>query len=324
MISMMPVRLLGFVLLLGAIVAFFSALSPHFAATVNVSAILRHMSAIELAALGLTFVVVVRRSDLSFPGIASLGAMTAGWFVAQEQGLPLALLAGISIGIACGAISGAAVGFMRLPDIVSTIAIGAISASLSFHYSQGATISDNFVSVGLVDFNNRSIGLVGVPVLLMLAVNLAAWMFLHRTRFGRGFYATGENPRSALLSGIRTRAYVLGAFAVSGGMSCLAGILRSAEAGQAHVHIGSGFLLPAYASVYLGAALFGRASVAATFASCLLISTTLNGCNLLSVPYYYGEGIVGLLVLLAVIAFDPRTGGLLTAAIRHSGNQTEA
>jgi ribose transport system permease protein len=319
----MPIRLLGFVLVLGAVMVLFSAFSPHFATTANFSAILRHMSAIELSALGLTCVVVVRKSDLAFPGIASLGAMTAAWLIAQQQGLPLALLAGIAIGIVCGAISGAAVGFMRLPDIVSTIAIGAISASLSFLYSQGATISDNFVSAGLVDINSRSIAFVGVPVLLMLAMNLAAWVILHRTRFGRAFYATGENPRSAFFSGVRTRSYLLGAFVISGGMSCLAGILRSAEAGQADVHIGSGLLLPAYASVYLGAALFGRTSVLATFASCMLISATLDGCTLLGVPYYYGEGIMSLIVLMAVIAFDPRTAGLLSTAILHSGKKTE-
>jgi len=303
-------RVLAFVSLLGAVVVLFSGVSPNFATTANLTTILRHMSATELAALGLTFVVVVRKSDLSFPGIASLGAMTAGWLVAQELNLFVALFAGIGIGVIFGAISGAAVGFMRLPDVISTIAIGSISLSLSYLYSGGATISDNFMSAGMTDINDRSVAFLDAPVFLMLVMNIAAWLVLHRSRFGRGFYATGENPRSAFFSGIRTRMYLLGAFVASGGLSCMAGILHSAEAGQADVNAGSGFLLPAYASVYLGAALFGRASVPATFASAVLISMTLNGFTVVNIPYYYCDGIISAILLMSISLFEPRTGKL--------------
>ena len=41
-------------------------------------------------AIGLTFVIVVRHFDLSFPGIASLGAMTLGWLIATGTPLPAA------------------------------------------------------------------------------------------------------------------------------------------------------------------------------------------------------------------------------------------
>jgi ribose transport system permease protein len=315
-------RVLAFVLLLAAVTVFFSSISPNFATTANLAAILRHMSATELSALGLTFVVVVRKSDLSFPGIASLGAMTAGWLVAQEQYLVIALFAGIGIGVIFGAISGTAVGFMRLPDIVSTIAIGSISLSLSYLYSRGATISDNFMSAGMTDINDHRVAFLDGPVFIMLVMNVAAWLILHRSRFGQGFYATGENPRSAFFSGVRIRMYLLSAFAISGGMSCLAGILRCAEAGQADVSAGSSFLMPAYASVYLGAALFGRASVLATFASSVLISVALNGFTLLNIPYYFGDGIISAILLIAITVFDPRTGRLLSAKIFRCGYRT--
>ena len=315
------IRVLAFVSLLGAVTAFFSGFSPNFATTANVAAILRHMSATELSALGLTFVIVVRKSDLSFPGIASLGAMTAGWLVAQDQSLIVALVGGIGIGVLFGAIGGVAVGLMRLPDIVSTIAVGSISLSLSYLYSHGATISDNFMSAGITDINDHRVAFLDEPVFLMLVMNASAWLLLNRSRFGRGFYATGENPRSAFFSGIQIRLYLLGAFAISGGMSCLGGILHCAEAGQADVSAGSGFLMPAYASVYLGVSLFGRASVLATFASAVLISTMLNGFTLLNMPYYYTDGIIGGILLLAISVFDPRAGRLLSTEVFRYGDR---
>jgi ribose transport system permease protein len=309
-------RLLGFLLLLAVVTAVFQALSPNFASADNISAILRHMSADGLAALGLTFVIVVRKSDLSFPGIASFGAMTAGWLIAGDHSLLVSIAGGVAVGVICGAVNGIAVGLVKLPDIVTTIAVGSIAYGLSYLYSNGSTISDNFMTSGITDINDQTIAYIDEPVFFMLLLNVLAWLVLHRSRYGRAFYATGENPRSALFSGISVRLCVLLAFVISGAMSCWAGVLHCAEAGQADVDAGSTFLMPAYASVYLGAALFGTASVPATFAGTLLISTMLNGFTLLSVPYYYSDAIISVVLIAAISIFDPRIGASLRR-LRH-------
>jgi simple sugar transport system permease protein/ribose transport system permease protein len=311
------VRLVGFLVLLAAVAVLFSLLSPQFASAANISAIFRHMSADGLAALGLTFVIVVRKSDLSFPGIASFGAMTAGWLIATDHDLLLSVAGGVAVGLVCGAVSGIAVAIVALPDIITTIATGSIAYGLSYVYSNGSTISDNFMTSGITDINDRTVAYLDEPVFFMLLLNVLAWLVLHRSRFGRAFYATGENPRSALFSGIRVRLYVLMAFVVSATMSCWAGILHCAEAGQADVDAGGTFLMPAYASVYLGAALFGSASVPATFAGTLLISTMLDGFTLLSMPYYYSDAIISIVLISAIAMFDPRLGAALRR-LRHA------
>jgi ribose transport system permease protein len=309
-------RCVGFLLSLAAVVVLFGLLSPQFATAANVSAIFRHMAAAGMAALGLTFVIVVRKSDLSFPGIASIGAMTAGWLIASDHSLATSIAGGIGIGLVFGAVNGVTIGLVDLPDIIVTIAIGSIAFGLSYLYSNGATISDNFLTSGITDINDQSIAYIDEPVFIMLALNVLAWLVLHRSRYGRAFYATGENPRSAVFSGIPARLYILVAFVISAALSCWAGILHCAEAGQADVDAGSTFLMPAYASVYLGAALFGTASVPATFGGTLLISTMLNGFTLLSVPYYYSDAIVSVVLIAAVAAFDPRIGAVFRKLVR--------
>jgi ribose transport system permease protein len=59
--------------------------------------------------------------------------------------------------------------------------------------------------------------------------------------------------------------------------------------------------MPAYASVFLGNALFRRPSAGATFLGMLLITTMLNGFTVLSVPYYYGDAIESLVLILALL-----------------------
>lgn len=305
------IRFAGFAALLLAIGGMFAVLSPQFASADNIAAIFRHMSADGLAALGLTFVIVVRRADLSFPGIASFGAMTAGWLIAAGHGLLASIAGGVAVGILCGVVNGVAIGLMDLPDIVTTIAIGSVAYGLSYIYSNGATISDNFMMSGITDINDQTIAWIDEPVFFMLLLYVLAWVLLHRTRYGRSFYATGENPRSASFSGIRIRLYIMAAFTICAATSCWAGVLHCAEAGQADVDAGSTFLMPAWASVYLGAALFGVPSIPATFAGALLISIMLNGFTLMSVPYYYSDAIISFVLIAAIAVFDPRIGAIL-------------
>ena len=64
--------------------------------------------------------------------------------------------------------------------------------------------------------------------------------------------------------------------------------------------------LPIYAGVYLGAALLGGASVPASLLGTLVITVLLDGFSLLRVPYYYGDGVVSLILLAGVVVFDER------------------
>ncbi|HQT47259.1 MAG TPA: ABC transporter permease [Acidocella sp.] len=303
---------LAMVLVIGAV---FGLLSPQFLSQNNIAAIFRHMSADGIAGLGLTFVIVVRRFDLSFPGIAALGAMTTGQLIALGYPLFPSILGGITLGAACGIINGLAISVLMLPDIVTTIAMGSIAYGLSFIYSNGATISDNFMESGILDINDQKIAYLDEPIFFMLVLYVFAWIVLHRSRFGRAFYATGENPRAALFSGVHVRFYVIAAFVLTSATAVWAGILHCAEAGQADPSAGDGFLTPAFASVYLGAALFGFASVPATFAGTLLISMMLNGFTLLSVPYYYSDAIISIVLISAIAFFDPRFAVILQRII---------
>lgn len=306
-------RVLAFLVLLALVAGTFQLLVPGYLGAEHLHALLRHMAVQGLAALGLTFVIVVRQFDLSFPGIASLGAMTLGWLIAGEHDVSTAVAGSLAVGFACGLVNGVAVAGLRLPDIVATIATGGVAVGLSYLYSNGTSISDNFFGSGILDVNDARLLGLDMPAAVLLAAAAAAALLLHGTRFGRAFYATGENRVSARFSGVRVRLYVAAAFALSGTLACLATTLLVASSGASNVTVGNQLLMPAYAAVYLGAALFGRASVAATLAGTLLMSAMLDGFTLMAVPYYDSDAIVSLVLVGAIALFDPRT---LAAAAR--------
>jgi len=306
------VRFLAFAALVFIIGAAFTAVEPRFLSTQNISAVTRHMAANGLAALGLTLVVIVRKFDLSFAGTACFSAMTIGFMIAGGHDLWLCIMAGVLAAAIVGAFNGMAISYFGLPDIVTTIATGSIAGGLAFLYSQGRTIFRNFVTSGILDLNDARLFGYSASFFFLIALYAVAWVFMHRTRYGASFHATGENPVSAHFSGVPTRTYTMMAFIICAVTSVFAVVLILAESGTADTNKGATLLMPAYAGVFLGAALLGGTSVLATLAGTLLITMLLDGFSLLGVPYYYSDGVVSAILLTGVVLFDARVRQLFS------------
>lgn len=298
-------------LVLAAIGIAFQTANDAYLTLANAKGMLRAMAVSGVVAIGLTFVIVVRKFDLSLPGVASLAAMTLGFTLAETNALVPTILACVGVGLACGAVNGLLIGRFGLPDVVTTIAVGSVAYGLAFVYNNGATYSQNFFSSGMVNINFKTVLGMQIPVFVLVAVSAAAFVILHLMRFGSAFYAVGENPVAARFSGISLPGVMVAAFGICGATVGVSMLLHVAAAGSSFVTAGGQILLPAYTAVYLGAALFGRPSVPATLAGALLMTMLLNGFTLLSVPYYYSDIVVSTVLIVAIVAFDPKVARLL-------------
>lgn len=310
---------LTFLVIYGIVFVTFATLSPAFATWGNVNEILRGMSANGIAALGLTFVIIVGHFDMAFPYVASLGAMTMGFLIAAGVPIPLAIALGLLVGLVWGALNGVAIGVFQLPDMITTIATGSIAFALGYLYSNGVSIYDNFMTSGILDLNDARVLGVRMPAILLAGFFLLSWIILSKTRFGRAFYAVGENRRSSRLSGISVRGYVIAAFCLAAVFASFGAMISSASAGMADVRTGVNFLMPAYVAVFLGNAMFGRPSAGATVLGTLLVTTMINGFTVLNVPYYYGDTIQAIVLILALLSSHPELRNLLR---RGSGSPT--
>jgi ribose transport system permease protein len=265
-LSLAAPRLVTLVIMIVVIGAVFQALAPTYLARGNIHSILRHMAASGIVGVGLTFVIAVHRFDLSLSGVATIAAMTLGFLIAKTDSLLLAALGCVAIGAAFGFANGLLIGRANLPDVVATIAVGSIAYGASYFYNGGKSYSDNFFTSGILDINDSSLTGIDAPILIFMITAAIATVVLQMTRYGHYFYATGENPVAARLSGVPVEWMVVTAFVICGALVGAAVILKVSSVGQAMETAGSNVLLPAYTAVYLGAALFDGASVPATFA----------------------------------------------------------
>ncbi len=104
----------------------------------------------------------------------------------------------------------------------------------------------------------------------------------------------------AIFSGVKTKHYIVAAFAICAATSSLGAIMSNASQGSGSVRVGLVFLLPAYASTFLGSAVFRKPTIHGTFLAALFLATLLNGFTLMAVPYYYSDFIIGIVLILAL------------------------
>lgn len=145
---------------------------------------------------------------------------------------------------------------------------------------------------------------IPIPVILFLLIFVIFLFVLQKTTFGRHIYATGSNAKAANLAGVNIDRTKLAAYAISGCMAALSGLILLSRLGSAQPTLGEGYELDAIAAVALGGTSMngGRGKIWGTFIGVLIIAVLNNGLNILGVSSYYQDVVKGIVILIAVLS----------------------
>jgi ribose transport system permease protein len=289
-----------FFILLAIVLTTFSLLHKEFLTVANIRNMMKHVSVMALAGLGLTFVIVVGHYDMSFPWVGTLAGLTMAFMIAKGFGVVTSILVGLASGAVWGVVNGVAIGRFKMPDVILTIGTGSTAWGWAYIYSDGTYIYDNFLTSGIMDVNDGRLFGIPYPTVLMLALYMLAYFLLQRTSYGRRLYATGENRVGAVFSGIRVNFYVVVAFVICSVTGGLATILIASAQGQAGGQSGLTILMPAYASVFLGISVFKKPSIIGTFLGAIFLAAMMNGFTLMSIPFYSMDMVISATLILAL------------------------
>jgi ribose transport system permease protein len=152
--------------------------------------------------------------------------------------------------------------------------------------------------------------LIGLPNLTWLALVLSAALalLLHRTVFGRGLSALGQNGRAAWLAGVKVERVRCITYLLSATLAAFTGLLLAAVSGGAALDMGVEYMLISIAVVVIGGTLVtgGKASVAGVWGASMFLylsNAILNavgaGAGVRSVAY-------GLLIIAVVVVAGGR------------------
>ena len=185
--------------------------------------------------------------------------------------LPVAILAGLATGAACGLVNGVLISAGRLPPFIATLAMMAIARGLATVWTSGWYISglpDAYLQIGQGTFLG-----VPYPVCFALLILVVYSFLLNRWKPLNQSYYVGHNPPAATLSGLRTTLVTFSGYAISGLLAGVAALFLTSRLAMGFFQFGLGSELNAIAAAVIGGASFagGSGSLVGTFLGVLLI-----------------------------------------------------
>ena len=249
----------GVLLIMAATFVAFSLLRPDsFLTLFVVKSILRDCVPLMVAALGITFVLVMNDYDLSVGGLTALLATTVVLLVSDSY-VGLGTVAGVVLTIAIGGSlafgSGVLIAYAGLPSFILTIALGTVFTGLGLQLTSSRSLYEGIPESYAAIASGTVFGLSN-QIFIGLGILLLCHLFLRHTEPGRYMYAIGGNPEAARLSGVPVRFLKALGFGLVGVAASISAILLTSQANAANPNTGLGLLLPAYAAAFLGSSVF--------------------------------------------------------------------
>ncbi|SMR83952.1 monosaccharide ABC transporter membrane protein, CUT2 family [Aliiroseovarius halocynthiae] len=278
--------------------------------------VLLQTSVIGLLGIGMTLVIITGGIDLSVGSVLALSGTVTGMLV--KSGMPVvpAMLIGVLVGAACGLFNGFVITKMKITPFVATLGMMLIARGVALQLTGAAPISRlgeafgvlgngalfRVVEQGANGFPRVVFPGIPYPAILLVIVALAGGYLLRRRRLGRHIYATGSNEEAARLAGVEVDRTKITAYALSGALAGLAGIVLMSRLVTAQPNEGVMYELDAIAAAVVGGAslMGGVGNISGTMLGAFIIGVLRNGLNMAGVSAFIQQIIIGFVVILAV------------------------
>lgn len=286
------------------VVAIMSTLSPYFFDMANLLTMLRLGAVLALVGMGQSLVILAGGAgiDLSVGGILSLSGVLFGLLVTRAGiDLPYAIVLGVLIGAALGAVNGITVAWWGVPPLIGTLGSGWAFSALALVITQGVPVSGFPGSFGFLGAGN----ILGIPAQILLVV-LPAFAILYlitsRTVFGRWIYLVGVNDNAARFAGIPVLRVRFTLYTLSGLLAGLGAVIMASWLMAARPDAGAGLDLQTITVAVLGGIdIFGgTGSLVGAILAVLIVTMLASGLQLGNINTIWQLAILGIILLGAV------------------------
>jgi simple sugar transport system permease protein len=281
--------------------------------------ILRNSAPLMLVSLGMMIVISTRGIDLSVGAIMAVSGAVAltiidGSPTPDDLGTVFGAIGiAVLIGMLLGAWNGFLVAVVGVQPIIATLVLMLAGRGVALLITGGFITTINsapykFMAQGYV---------IGLPFAFFVSVAAVALVALieRRTALGVLTEAVGINPEASRLAGVRSRGIIWGAYAASGLLAGLAGILYSSNTMAADSNA-AGLYIELYAilAVVLGGTslMGGKFTVAGTVIGVFTIETLRSTILFLGVPSAVAPLFLAVAVVIVVLIQSPRLRSLVT------------
>jgi ribose transport system permease protein len=277
----------------------FSLLDERFFSITNFSNIVETSAFVGLLAVGMTAVLLTGGIDLSVGATMYITAAVVGTLLQQDVNYIVAILAGIVAGTSWGFLNAFLIAKVGLVPFVATLATLTVGRGVGLLLTE----SRQFILPPEMAYAASDIFGVGLPVVVLGIVVVAAVVFLRFTAMGRQIYAMGNDREAAKKAGLNVIRLTGSVYVISGFCASLAGIIAISQQGSVSAGIGEGVEFRAIAAAVLGGtSLFGGVGnvFPGTIIGVLLVQMISTGLVYLQVDLYLQEMVAASVIFFAV------------------------
>jgi ribose transport system permease protein len=286
--------------LLVALLLLIEIAAPGFLTGETLALLFANTAVLFILATGVTFAILLGGVDLSIQAVASLASVILAQslpslgFVA----FPVAILSGLAFGILSGFVHVK----LRVPSFVATLATGGVVSGIALWISNGRAITIEEGGREHTAWINAVIAGMPVVVLISAVIGVASFLVLRYTRFGRQAIAVGAGEPAAWAAGINVDRTKIIAFAASGMLASVAGVVLAARLSSGSPVLANQLLLPSIAAVIVGGSAItgGLGGVARTAVGALIISIVRIGMTFVGVNIFLENMVFGAVLIAAV------------------------
>jgi ribose transport system permease protein len=293
----------GLPLLTVALIIVFSILLPDtFPTALNARSIMSDKAVIALLSLSAMLPMIAGRIDLTVGyGIVLWHVVAITLQVNYGMDWPVAVALTLVGGLFVGLVNGVLVEVAQIDSFIATLGTGTILYALANWHTGGRQIM-GLLPKGFIAINATWIAgfPIGAVYVLILAAGL--WLVTERLPLGRHLYAIGANPKAAALNGIPVRAYVIGVFVASGGLTAFTGVLLAAKLRIGQSSVGLDYLLPALVGAFLGSTTIkpGRVNVWGTLVGVIILAVGISGIQQFGAAFFVEPLFNGATLIVAI------------------------
>ncbi len=278
----------------------------------NLSVLSQQVPITAIAAIGVGLLMIAGEFDISIAGTFTLVAFVIALTVG-ELAFPLAvaLAIGFSVAILIGLINGFITCWLGIPSFIATIGMMFfLRGAVRFVSVNPETdLPDSILFVSPMAFKAVMTGHAGGPFYAQLfwlgLVAFAGYLILNRHRLGNHIFTAGGNRNAAISIGVNVKRTKLIAFVICAVTAGFAGLLqatRITEIEPSYATI-SGLELKAIAAAVVGGVSLygGRGTILGMILGAALIDCVDNVLVLINAPETVFKGILGAVIILAVV-----------------------
>ena len=293
-----------------------SMVVPRFFNLNTISNLLVQQSEMIIIGIGVTFIVITGRLDLSVGGVVAMAGVLSAYFAqantraefSLSSGLGLPYWAAVLLTLVCcmgiGAINAFFIVKFNIASIIVTLGGMSLARGIAMIIARGAQrnvgLPPEFGFLGRFSV----IGTINLAVCIMIVLVAVALFVEKKTIFGRNLFLIGSNKTAANLSGVKTDRQIAQLYILSSFLAGITGILMSSKFCSGSSSIAGGYEFDALVLTVLGGTSIhgGFGSVTCAVIGAFILGILSTSVNMLGYPPASQLLVRGFVIVIAILA----------------------